>query len=183
MKRRVLLVLAMTGAMGLLMPPVAVGGDGHGRWEIEGTWVATAMTEGVLGYGITATIARTGGNEYQFVLDYGGPPPWPGEAWRSVMVGPLWKVGPQRWAWTAICFLVGADGMPVWTLVSSGTWELLSPNEIATDDWYIGLYDPTRDAAYILSGMPPDFPPGGPWGPAAGHMYRIPHLSLAPSTD
>ncbi len=178
MKTKRVLAIGVVAAALLLVPAAAWAGDGAGPWEIEGTWINRTVATG--DWGITMTVTRTGGNEYQMVVDYAGPPLWPGEARRSLMVGPLWKVGPKAWAYTGIAYLLDEDGFPVWTMVTSLTWEFAGPDEIVTDDWYIALYAPSRDASYIFGGGPPDFPPGMPYGPMPGGMYRIPRLTLTP---
>jgi hypothetical protein len=178
MKTRSGVTIGLLATMLFLVPAAAWAGDGAGEWEIEGTWIDRSVA--LDGWGVMVTITRTGGNEYQMVTDYAGPPPWPGEVKRSVMVGPLWKVGPKEWGFTGIAYLLDEYGLPVWTMVTSGTWTMVGPDEVVTDDWYISLYAPSRDASYILGGGPPDFPPGTPYGPMTGGMYRIPHITLSP---
>jgi hypothetical protein len=111
------------------------------------------------------------------VTDYAGPPVWPLEAARSVAVGPLWKIGPKVWAWTQVGFIVNAVGQPVWTEVSSGTFELVQLDQIYINAYWISLYLPDKDAAYIFSGGVPDF---GPSGPLGGSMTRVPHFTITP---
>lgn len=179
MKRKLFVAVGLFAASLLLVPATAWAADGVGTWEIEGTWAdRSGATDG---WGIVCTITRSGGNEYQMSCDYAGPEYWYLEGRRSTMLGPLWRVGPQEWAWALFGYILDENDAPFWTIVSTGTWEMVASNEIVTDDWWLSLYDNTRDIKYILDGGQPDWPPpNGYYGPLTGGMYRLPHFTLIP---
>jgi hypothetical protein len=178
MRRRLWLVVGLFAAALLLVPATPRAGDGAGTWEIEGSWIDTSAGQDL--WGLTMTIIRTGGNEYQVVSEYAGPPPglFPGEVRRSVAVGPISKIGPAKWRNTSINYIQNADGVVLWTMVTTAEFELVEPNYFRVNEYWMAAYGPDKHARYILDGGAPDI---GPYGPFTGSMTRVTQISLAPA--